>query len=321
MWAWSRRKVQEEGAEGYNAAPSVAAPGATSSECPKCAQLPAKIETTLSECKERVHEQIQFAQNMSEKEIMAIGESVQNIVNHTRQYIDESKDVVVKNLADQSLSLSDYLTYTKQATEIQGDTVKEALALSDNITHAGLAVDKLANQARLLALNAKIEAARLGSAGSAFGVITEEMNHLSMEIAKTNRMIAESTQAIQACLPMLAEQGTTQMMRVEEFSQTMQAFKDGIENAISTTNHASDSHITQILNLAYEALSHLQFQDPMIQSVQKIDVLVQDLHGELRKYLGLAESGEKRSAYIHTLGTKIAKQQDDSKDQPDAGEV
>lgn len=324
MWAWGRRKIQVEGVEEANSAPSAVVPSVTPSECSSDdPQIPFhKIETLLSECRDRIHEQIMFAQDLSEKEILAIGISVQNIVNHTRQYIEESKDVVVKNFAEQSLSLTEYLTGTRQATEMQSNAVKEALTLSDDITQAGLAVDKLANQARLLALNAKIEAARLGSSGSAFSIITEEMNHLSIEIANTNRLIAGSTQAIRACLPMLAEQATMQMKRVEEFSKTMEEFKEGIEKSISTTNNTSDSHINQILNEAYETLSHLQFQDPMIQSVQRIDHLAKELHDEMSKVMGVAAaSGIKDSPYVEVLGTKIAEPSNDSRDGPDAGEV
>ena len=337
MWAWGRRKVQTEAAEENSPAPSVVTPVVipleASIEAPatesspqdsKGPQLsPEEMERLLSECRDRIREQISFAKNLSEKEIMTIGEIVQNIVNHTRQYIEESKHAVVDNFAEQSLSLSEYLDSTRQATDMQNNTVREALTLSDDITKAGLAVDKLANQARLLALNAKIEAARLGSAGSAFSVITEEMNHLSMEIAKTNRLIADSTQAIRVCLPTLAEQATMQIKRLEEFSQTMQGLKESIEESISTTNNTSDSHIDQVLNLAYETLSHLQFQDPMIQSVQKIDSMVRRLHNEMNRAMGITVASDaKNASSVETMGTKFAKSSnDDAGDAPDAGEV
>jgi methyl-accepting chemotaxis protein len=304
-------------------APSSLMPDVPQEESPTSAPLPVdKIEALFSVCRARVNEQIHSVQNLSEKEIMAIGESVKNIVNHTRQYIEESKDVVVRSFAGQSSSLTEFLSSTKQTTEVQNNTVKEALTLSDDITQAGMAVDKLANQARLLALNAKIEAARLGSAGSAFSVITEEMNHLSMEIAKTNRLIADSTHAIRACLPMLAEQATTQMKRLEKFSWTLQGYKEGIEKSISSANDSSDSHINQILNLAYDTLSHLQFQDPMIQGVQKIDHLVKELHDELNRVVGISEGpGGAHLPNATPADEKVAEHRNDSGEGPDAGEV
>src|SRR3569833_2656282 len=170
---------------------------------------------------------------------MAIAESVQDIVSHTGQYIEESKHAVEKNVVEQTQSLDDYLAGAKQTAEAQGAAVKQALTLSDDIAWAGAAVDKLASQARLLALNAKIEAARLGSSGSAFGVITEQMTHLSTEIAKTNRLIADATEATRTCLPVITAQTSLQIQRLEEFTHAMHQFKQGVEQSMAAAGRAA----------------------------------------------------------------------------------
>lgn len=304
MWKWTAHKRPAAGPEAI-AASGPGAAAAPVAHCAKCVELPAKIDRLLADHRARVHERIQHAQALSEREILAIGENVQNIVDHTRQYIDVSKHTTEENFSAQTRSLNDYLEYARGSSDAQHHAVTQALALSDDIAHAGAAVDRLASQARLLALNAKIEAARLGGAGSAFGVITEQMNHLSLEIAKTNRLIADATQAIRECLPVIAEQNTAQIRRLETFTTTMRQLKADIESALSAASTAGDTHINMILTLAYAALSHLQFQDPMIQGVQKIDFLARDLHHKVNATLDIPAPQNTPSPYIETLGSKM----------------
>lgn len=321
MWTWARQKAHKVGAVDV-AAPVSDVRVEPVAPCSRCAELPATIDTSLTQYRERVHECIQYAQALSEKEIMAIAESVQDIVSHTGQYIEESKHAVEKNVVEQTQSLDDYLAGAKQTAEAQGAAVKQALTLSDDIARAGAAVDKLASQARLLALNAKIEAARLGSSGSAFGVITEQMTHLSTEIAKTNRLIADATEATRTCLPVITAQTSLQIQRLEEFTHAMHQFKQGVEQSMSATNSAADSHIHMILELAHAALSHLQFQDPMIQSVQKVDFLMRDLHNEVNMELGIPAPTKTSSAYVETIGSKISEAASDTTvAPPPSGEV
>src|SRR3569623_1832084 len=287
MWKWAAHKRPAAGPEAL-AASGPGAAAAPVARCAKCIELPAKIDRLLADHRARVHEHIQHAQALSEKEILAIGENVQNIVDHTRQYIDVSKHTTEENFSAQTRSLNDYLEYARGSSDAQHHAVIPALALSDDIAHGG--------------------------AGSAFGVITEQMNHLSLEIAKTNRLIADATQAIRECLPVIAEQNTAQIRRLETFTATMRQLKADIENSLSSANTAGDTHINMILTLAYAALSHLQFQDPMIQGVQKIDFLARDLHDEVNATLDIPAPQNTPSPYIETLGSKM-----DEETQGDAG--
>src|SRR3569833_1509342 len=288
MWKWAAHKRPAAGPEAL-AASGPGAATAPVARCAKCIELPAKIDRLLADHRARVHEHIQHAQALSEKEILAIGENVQNIVDHTRQYIDVSKHTTEENFSAQKRSLNDYLEYARGSSDAQHHAVIQDHALSDDITHAG-------------------------AAGSAFGVITEQMNHLSLEISKTNRLIADATQAIRECLPVIAELNTAQIRRLETFTATMRQLKADIENSLSSANTANETHINMILTLAYAALSHLQFQDPMIQGVQKIDFLARDLHDEVNATLDIPAPQNTPSPYIETLGSKM-----DEETQGDAG--
>src|SRR3569832_1899571 len=90
MWKWAAHKRPAAGPEAL-AASGPGAATAPVARCAKCIELPAKIDRLLADHRARVHEHIQHAQALSEKEILAIGENVQNIVDPSRQYIDVSK--------------------------------------------------------------------------------------------------------------------------------------------------------------------------------------------------------------------------------------
>ncbi len=255
---------------------------------------PETLKTLFSQFRGKINGQIHAAQELSEKETLSIGKCIDDIVVHARDYIQESKDVFEKNFSDQNTALEGYLNFSKNTLGKQSDTVKTALTLSDDISEAGEAVDRLAGEAKLLALNATIEAARLGgTSGNAFGVISEEMNQLSNQIASTNRMIGETIQAIRESLPALMKQTNEQNEKLEEFIGAMHHLKKVIGESMSNSDAAGNTHLEMILNLSYSALSHLQFQDPMIQNLQKIDHVIRDLHKDLGTRLHLEGTAEK----------------------------
>lgn len=249
--------------------------------CDNCKDYPVRINRSVSGYRKLIHNRVDEAKKISDKEIMKIGDCVNNIVSHTRQYIDESGQVLGSNFSEQSKSLDKFIAHAQQTNAAQSDTIERALLLSDEISRTGTAVDKLARDANLLAINAAIEASRLGSDGNAFGVISKAMKRMSREIVMANNLISDSTHAIKECLPAIISQGESQIERLEEFTHTMQKFMVVAEQLMSTSSNAGNTHLDMILDLAYSALSHLQFQDPMIQSLQKIDILMHDLQRDL----------------------------------------
>src|SRR3569623_298266 len=104
MWKWAAHKRPAAGPEALAATGPGAAP-APVARCAKCIELPAKIDRLLADHRARVHEHLQHAQALSEKEILAICENVQNIVDHTRQYIDVSTHTTEENFTAQPRSM------------------------------------------------------------------------------------------------------------------------------------------------------------------------------------------------------------------------
>ncbi len=83
---------------------------------------------------------------------------------------------------------------------------------------AAQVIEKLARQAKLLALNARIESVRGGERARGFAVIAEEMTRLSTAVAATNDTVQRLAGSLGGLLPKMAEQAHELSERADAFS-------------------------------------------------------------------------------------------------------
>lgn len=76
------------------------------------------------------------------------------------------------------------------------DSIKEIIAISDQINDVSAFIKEIADETKMLGLNAAIEAARAGDAGRGFGVVAEEIRKLSDQSKSTVPKITELTNNI-----------------------------------------------------------------------------------------------------------------------------
>ena len=133
----------------------------------------------------------------------------------------------VANAAQQSVAVSktgqDAVTDTVAGMDtIQrqvADIAQSILALSERTQQIGeiiSAVEEIADQSRLLALNASIEAARAGQEGLGFAVVAREMRHLAGQSR-------EATAKVSGILNEIQRAANTAVMVTEEGSKGAQA--------------------------------------------------------------------------------------------------
>ncbi len=76
--------------------------------------------------------------------------------------------------------------------------IQEIIALSEEINNVSLFIKEIADETKMLGLNAAIEAARAGDAGRGFGIVAEEIRKLSEQSKSTVPTIQKLTQSIKA---------------------------------------------------------------------------------------------------------------------------
>lgn len=123
-------------------------------------------------------------------------------------------------------------TNITHSEELLHRDIEEVGQISHDITLILDTIKEIANQTKMLGLNAAIEAARVGEAGRGFGVVAEEIRNLSESSKKTaenirtltnliNKKIESTTASSQNSVNMSQEQAAAAqeiMASIEEFS-------------------------------------------------------------------------------------------------------
>jgi hypothetical protein len=223
--------------------------------------------------------------------------SIEQLSAHTRQHSDAMRAAVSNNLAQIAVVSEQLKTITRAARE----------------------VELLNAAARILSLNARIEASRqTGSSGSgnAFKAIAAEMQQLSRAISSANTQITDLAAAMERTLPGLEREGRALSDMVDEFAVTVReriaTVDEQISDLQSTVQGAlaqSDQALGEVVSASHHALSELQFQDVCAQKLLLIDRELGEAHREVAQTLGGTADEiavEVEPAAYETLGDDVA---------------
>ncbi len=208
---------------------------------------------------------------MAKAQIDEIGETV-----HTLEKKSGGKGEGV--ISRHTKAVSSYVRVVNDQLEQQVRVAEEALEQSVEIVRAGAAIADLADAAKILALNARIESSRLHKKGSRFAVIATEMKVLSDGVDSANNLVRDLATRLQGSLPTIAEQMRSMRQETRTFYKELQEHlveieteKKDLQIALKDSLSAGDRQLDKILEASQRALSELQFQDPMAQRLQRID--------------------------------------------------
>lgn len=297
------------------------------------------VHDALRDYRAQVLELIQKAEEISERAVLDVGQNVNSIVRDARDYIghlkdslgsvgdDTSEQSVTHAIVRQSDAVARFMEDMGQHLRVQEDKAQQAVEQSIKIIEAANTIKTMAYTARILSLNAHIEAARLGPHGHAFQVIVKEMLKFSEVVEETNLKVSGLAEDLQELLPQIAHQTKTIRHDTEIFSGKLETLNSSVEESthhlkemVVQTMTDGDARLQKVLDLSMQALSHLQFQDLMIQDVQRVDTLLYELHTLLLDRLGSSEEpGEPR--YMIRLGDAMSESEREDEEMLEEGEL
>jgi methyl-accepting chemotaxis protein len=250
----------------------------------------------------RIHE----ANGMTEREVLAVGDSLKSIVDETRNYVTDSRNTLEK-LASTSVSamferhgqvMEKFVETMQSQVSAQDDAAQKATEHTHRIVELGRAIERVTMESKILALNANIQARRLGTAGESFQVIAQEMKHFSESVNDANKTVQALAEGLLDVLPRIlsladAMRKTSEQFsididqRVAEVDETNRTIKKQVAESMA----AGEKRLQQILTLSYEALSHLQFQDTVAQSLNGCEPQIKQSLDEVRQWLQNGDEG------------------------------
>jgi methyl-accepting chemotaxis protein len=153
-----------------------------------------------------------------------------------------SARATVRNSLDQIAEFLDWASST-------GDQLGEVAQALTGITQAAGQIDKIAQQTHILALNARIEAARSGSAGQGFQVIADSIRELADQTIRAAKAIDATVGPLAGRIGDLTEQGErarTQAETVRESTHAMSAMIETVTSELGT----ADEQVAEIKDAA-----------------------------------------------------------------------
>lgn len=231
-----------------------------------------RIREEVSARHRRVSGQVTELRGLSEREILACGDVLSNIVTDVGALIDETEAQVRRSGERAEALTGAFMDAIAAEARTQAQAVESVFSLADGIERAVNAIDDLTASTGVLAINAHIEAAHLGDQGRAFGIIAQQLRELSQSIESTTGQVKAAIADVREGLPPIADRATAMQAHTGRYIERMQ------EHLRATGPEAGEGcRLDRLVQLSNRALSHLQFQDPLVQRLLGIEREVAEL--------------------------------------------
>ncbi len=209
------------------------------------------------------------AQSISDN-IKDLSESISSM---TLSQAETQKSVsnMVRTIRDVADSAQEEHSILNSLSDTSDDGSKQLRSLLDNIKVASEsiqaiygkleAINSIAVQTNLLAMNAAIEAAHAGTYGKGFSVVAGEIRKLADNSAKNSKEITEQLQNITDCITIVSQQGS-------KTHDSFAVIQRDIQNAVESFNTITNS--TEVLASSSEqVLGTLRILEKCSQSIKE----------------------------------------------------
>jgi hypothetical protein len=246
----------------------------------------ARVMAEITEGRKRVAGRVEELKSLSERETLACGNVLSSIVDNVRGLISETDRTVAEAKARSDAATSRFIDGMRQDAGSQAAAVAEVLRLADGVEEAIRSINGLTQYSNLLAINARIEAARIGEQGRGFAVIAQHMRELSVTIRESADKVSAAIGAVREGLPPVGARATSMQERTHSFVDEVAAqVKSASLQTDRSADRAAHGRLDAVIELSNRALSHLQFQDPLVQNLSSINRDIAQLEGRVRRVL------------------------------------
>jgi methyl-accepting chemotaxis protein len=245
-----------------------------------------EISTAISQTSTTVEELEQAARVSSEK-AKSVAQRSQNAVETT---------VIGKSAVEDTI---ERVTFLKNQMGAIGDSILRLGEYSDAIREAIEAVQDLADQSKILAVNASIEAARAGDHGRGFSVVATEIGALAVQskdvTARVSDILQETTKLVSAVVT-TTEEGNRAIGAVSEQSlvavKSIQSVASEVKESAQAAGSIDESIEQQSLGFTQVAHAMGSIEESMqqyLESTAQLETAAQSLEELRNRFAGIVE--------------------------------
>ncbi len=187
-----------------------------------------------------------------------------------------------------------------------GSQFSRVAAALTSITQAASQIDRIAQQTHILALNARIEAARSGAAGHGFQVIADSVRELADETISTARTIDTTVAPVSTQIAELTTQGEQARIRAEGVRAGTEAIWSMIET-VSGALASADERVAEIQDVAAAIRAQVDgFLVPLAALAEGLDHSSHELRGAQERTASMLDLTEELVAASARTGARTS---------------
>jgi methyl-accepting chemotaxis protein len=255
---------------------------------PPLSEVSQLIMAQLSQSNGRVAAVVDELRSLTESEVLSCGSILQEIVEGARRMAQESEISLSASTARSEQVNQRFVQQMREEIKAQTAAVETVLDLVKTIEESVTSINDLTVSSRVLAINARIEAARLGEQGRGFAVIADNLAGLSKVIRGSSDKVSAAIASVRQGIVPVSE-------HADSINQRIKLFVDEIAEQVKLASlHTSsgkdgeapsNDRLELLQELSNQALSHLQFQDPMSQKLLGINKDLASVSERIRRLL------------------------------------
>jgi methyl-accepting chemotaxis protein len=243
--------------------------------------------------------------SLTEKEVIGAARGLGEVVacasrnrDETAQMVEmfrggQAREGLARSLMRVTSHVEEHVARLVADAQAQETAAQKAQASTAGLIKASREIEALLQAAKILALNARIEANRGSAQDKAFRVVADEIKNLSDVIAKTNAMVQDLADGVAKTLAALLHGSIETCRSAETFAEASRHSLEAVRGeATAFQKHAdramgvSENGMAEIVRASQGALSSLQFQDVVAQGLLRIDHRLHDLQVEVAEHTG-----------------------------------
>ena len=240
--------------------------------------------TRYTNLRARILERVRRVNQLTETASLEAGSSLQHVVTTAKNHIAQLSTLLVRStdstlqeaIARHAAHVREHALALSQAVDAHAVEMAQVAQDVDRIKAAAKEVERANVAARILSMNARIEAFR--SDAPVFKAIATEMNDLSRNVTSANKHIQGLANTMAASLPKLIGQSEALRNMASAFmAETHEQISHvdeevaALKSSVEGTLRSSDESLAMIIAASHEALTALQNQDVCAQSLLQLD--------------------------------------------------